>query len=218
VASAHSSTAGLPDHDGHDARGRTPHARGSSCCSLPGPAASRNPDRPGRQQRHDEHRLESRHRPGQPELPDAHGVVAHENRHWPPDLDRHAHTGRRQPSSTCSERTARNTPVCGRSEYSSWPPSGTQAQTSNHSSFVGLCARFGTKWLPVPEPAMATETVVAASWGYWALRRMMGAAVGSARSAPDTRPDRSATLRPACSGTGCSVLLADDPPWPGTTE
>ena len=50
AASAHSSTAGLPEHDGHDARARAPRARGSSCCSLPGPAASRNPDRPGRQQ------------------------------------------------------------------------------------------------------------------------------------------------------------------------
>ena len=30
---------------------------------------------------------------------DAHGVVAHENGHLPPDPDRHAHPGRRQPSS-----------------------------------------------------------------------------------------------------------------------
>ena len=45
AASAHSSTAGLPDHDGHDARIRALHARGNWCCSLPGPALSRNPDR-----------------------------------------------------------------------------------------------------------------------------------------------------------------------------
>jgi hypothetical protein len=47
AASAHSSTAGLPHHDGHDAGDWAPRARGNSCCSLPGRAASRNPDRPG---------------------------------------------------------------------------------------------------------------------------------------------------------------------------
>ena len=58
--------------------------------------------------RHSEHRRESRHRLGQHELPDAHGVVAHENGHRPPGSDRRAHAGRRQTSSTCSEGTARN--------------------------------------------------------------------------------------------------------------
>jgi hypothetical protein len=41
--------------------------------------------------------------------PRAHGVVAHENGHRPSAPDRHAHAERRQPASTCSGRTARNT-------------------------------------------------------------------------------------------------------------
>jgi hypothetical protein len=108
AASAHSSTAGLPDHDGHDARARAPRARGARVAACPAQNRPATQAAPDVSNRHSEHRRESRHRPGQHELPGAHGVVAHENGHRPPGSDRHAHARRRQPSSTRSERTARN--------------------------------------------------------------------------------------------------------------
>ena len=88
---------------GHRAPGG---ARVAACTARRRPATQTAPDV---SERHSEHRRESRHRLGQHELPDAHGVVAHENGHRPPGSDRHAHAGRRQTSSTCSEGTARNT-------------------------------------------------------------------------------------------------------------
>ena len=109
AASAHSSTAGLPDHDGHDARGRAPRPGGARVAACPARRRPATQTAPDVSKRHSEHRRESRHRLSQHELPDARGVVAHENGHRPPDPDRHAHAGRRQTSSTCSGRTARNT-------------------------------------------------------------------------------------------------------------
>ncbi len=89
---------------GHRAPGG---ARVAACPARRRPATHTAPDA---SKRHNEHRRDSRRRPGQHELPDAHGVIAQESRHQPPDPDRHAHAGRRQLSSTCSERTARNSP------------------------------------------------------------------------------------------------------------
>jgi len=83
--------------------------QGNSCCSLPGPALSRNPDGPVR--RHD--RLVTSGPVTRTTPPDAHGVVAHENGYRPPVPHRHAHAERRQPPGTYSNRMARNNHVSG---------------------------------------------------------------------------------------------------------
>ena len=112
AASAHNSTASLPDHDGDDARPghRAPEGAGVAACpARRRPATQTGPDV---SKRHSELRRESRHRLSQHELPDAHGVVAHENGHQPPDPDRHAHARRRQTSSSAQEER-RGTPGRG---------------------------------------------------------------------------------------------------------